>query len=224
MLAAVAVPVGFTPGSIDSRCCGTEDGEMRFICIVFCAVAFLMLGFARTAHAAITASASYTGNQISPGVFEYSITLQNTGTTNIGTFWFGWVVYPPIYDLLPNIPTNVSSPAGWAGQGLNDSIYGGYSAEWTTTTSPLGPGQLLSGFKFDSIDPPEVMRDISPVFPVFRADTSWVYIGLSQGDPGFRFQPTQFVPEPGAGCALITSVALLMRRRRATIVGDARRG
>src|SRR5262249_39462050 len=102
-----------------------EDEEMRTTCIVFGAVAFLMLGLMLPANAAITASATYTGNQISPGIYEYSITLQNTGTTNIGTFWFGWIVYPPIYDLLPSIPQNVSSPPGWTGAGLNDSIYGG---------------------------------------------------------------------------------------------------
>src|SRR6476660_2816765 len=113
----------------------------------------------QTASAAINASASYTTQQLSPSSWRYSVTLQNTGNTNISTYWFGWVVFPPIYDLLPHIPTNVQAPAGWAGAGLNDSIYGGYSAEWTTSTSPLGPGQSLSGFKFDSIDPPEVMRD-----------------------------------------------------------------
>jgi hypothetical protein len=199
-----------------------EEGDMRSILFVLVAIAILVLSLAPPAHAAITASASYTGNQISPGVYEYSITLQNTGTTNIGTFWFGWVVFPPIYDLLPTIPTNVSSPAGRSGAGMNDSIYGGYSAEWTTTTSPLGPGQTLSGFKFDSPDSPTVMSNISPVFPLFRSDTSWVYIGASQGDPGFRFQPTQFVPEPGAAGALLSSVVLLMRRRRATVGGDGR--
>jgi hypothetical protein len=193
---------------------------MRAICIVVSVVGILSIWLAPAAHAAITASATYTGNQISPGIYEYSITLQNTDTTNIGTFWFGWVVFPPIYDLLPTIPTNVSSPAGWSGAGLNDSIYGGYSAEWTTTTSPLGPGQTLSGFKFDSPDSPTVMSNISPVFPLFRSDTSWVYIGASQGDPGFRFQPTQFVPEPGGACVLLGSI-LLIQRRRVTRVADA---
>src|SRR5689334_23315985 len=76
------------------------------------------------AHAAISASATYTGQQVSPGLYHYDLTLQNTGTTNVGTLWFGWVVYPPIYDLLPHLPTNVQSPAGWTGAGLNDSIYG----------------------------------------------------------------------------------------------------
>src|SRR5438046_212869 len=132
--------------------CGTEDGEMQKFCVASCAIGFVLLGLGRASHAAITASASYTGNQISPGVYEYSITLQNTGTTNIGTFWFGWVVFPPIYDLLPHIPQSVSSPAGWTGAGLNDSIYGGYSAEWTSTTSPLLAAPTLSGFKVDPLD------------------------------------------------------------------------
>src|SRR5262245_21236438 len=77
------------------------------------------------ADGAISASASYTYQQLNATTDRYSVTLENTGDTNISTFWFGWVVFPPIYDLLPNLPTNVQAPAGWAGAGLNDSLYGG---------------------------------------------------------------------------------------------------
>jgi len=168
------------------------------------------------ARAAINASISYTSQQVGPGSYKYSATLTNTGTTNIGTFWFGWVVYPPVYDLLPNLPTNVIAPAGWTGAGLNDSFYGGYSTEWTTTTSPLAPGQSLSGFTFVSPDSPTVMSSTSTVFGLFRADTSWVYVGASQapGDPGLRIQATQIVPEPSTGALVAAVLFPLLRRRR----------
>jgi hypothetical protein len=162
--------------------------------------------------AAINATASYTSQQLDASHWRYSVTLNNTGSTNIGTYWFGWVVFPPIYDLLPSIPTNVQSPAGWTGAGLNDSFYGGYSAEWTTSTSPLAPGASLGGFTFDSADSPTVMANTSPVFSLYRTDTSWVYVGPSQGDPGLRFQPTQIVPEPIV--ALLLPAMLLLRRRQ----------
>jgi hypothetical protein len=164
------------------------------------------------ASAAISASASYTSQQVTPGVYRYSVTLHNTGTTNIGTFWFGWVVFPPIYDLLPSLPSNVQSPAGWSGGGLNDSIYGGYSTEWIAST-PLAPGQTLGGFTFDSVDSPSVLSGISPIFPLYTADTSWVYIGASQGDQGFRFQPLQQIPEP-ASLLLFGPLLLLGRAKR----------
>src|SRR4051812_29291860 len=53
---------------------------------------------------------STTGTQANP-VFHYDITVTDTGTTNIGTFWFSWVreVFFP-----PPVPTAVSSPAGWS--------------------------------------------------------------------------------------------------------------
>jgi hypothetical protein len=164
------------------------------------------------ASAAIGASASYTTQQLTQTSWRYSVTLQNTGTTPISTYWYGWVVFPPIYDLLPHIPTNVQHPAGWTGVGLNDSIYGGYSAEWTTNTSPVLPGNSLGGFTFDSTDSPAVMSSNSPVFSPYKSDTSWVYIGPSQGDAGLRIQPTQLTPEPTL--ALLLPGLLLMRRSR----------
>jgi hypothetical protein len=166
------------------------------------------------ARAQISASATYTPQQLGPNSWRYSLTLNNTGSTNVSTLWFGWVVYPPIYDLLPNLPTNVSAPAGWTGTGLNDSFYGGYSVEWTTTSSPLPAHSSLSGFSFDSPDAPTVMLQNSPVFGLFRTDTSWAYIGASQGDPGFQFRPVQNVPEPVSAIALLLPLVVTLRRRR----------
>src|SRR5258706_13895128 len=44
---------------------------------------------------------STTGTPANP-VFNYELTLTNTGTTNLGTFWLAWV---PGADLLPMTPT-----------------------------------------------------------------------------------------------------------------------
>ena len=184
---------------------------IRFSLSVF-AIALLVQPVAR---AQISASATYTPQQLGPNLWRYSLTLNNNGSTNIGTLWFGWIVYPPIYDLLPNVPTNVQAPSGWSGAGLNDSIYGGYSVEWTTAGSPLAAHSSLSGFSFDSPDPPSLMTSTSPVFPIVRSDTSWVYIGASQGDPGFQFTPVQNLPEPASAALLaLPTLALLRRRRR----------
>ena len=43
--------------------------------------------------------------------YLYTISLQNTGTTNIDTFWFSWL--PDNYDFLPSVPTPTGAPANW---------------------------------------------------------------------------------------------------------------
>ncbi len=43
--------------------------------------------------------------------WDYTITLTDTGTTTIGTFWYSWI---PGQGYLPSLPTNFSAPAGWA--------------------------------------------------------------------------------------------------------------
>ena len=60
--------------------------------------------------------------QVSPGVFQYHLTLNNTGTTSIGTFWFSWI---PGAGFMGVSPTNVMSPAGWTDTVTNGgaSIY-----------------------------------------------------------------------------------------------------
>src|SRR5437764_14888421 len=57
------------------------------------------------AFAALPASATISTPQTS-APFNYTITLNNTGTTDIGTFWFAWTSTPSTYDFLPTTPTN----------------------------------------------------------------------------------------------------------------------
>ena len=72
------------------------------------------------------------------GLYNYSILLQNTGTTAIGTFWYAWI---PGQFYLPGTPTNIQPPPGWFysivnSGGADASIL--YSAN--STTSYLQPG------------------------------------------------------------------------------------
>src|SRR5437588_3179346 len=53
---------------------------------------------------------STTGTPANP-VYNYDITLNNTGTTTIGTFWFAWA---PGVNYLPTKPISESNPAGWS--------------------------------------------------------------------------------------------------------------
>ena len=69
---------------------------------VLSALALLFLASASPARADLGASAQVTDIQISPGEYQYDITLKDIGTTNVGTFWFSWV---PGQNFMPVSPT-----------------------------------------------------------------------------------------------------------------------
>src|SRR5262245_41327200 len=94
------------------------------------------------------------------GNFVNTLSIQNTGTTTVGTFWFAWI---PGEDFLPSLPSDVLSPPGWYGYVIG-GIYDSYSVEWYAydPSYNLQPGQTLSGFGFTSDDSPQVLQGISP--------------------------------------------------------------
>jgi hypothetical protein len=175
----------------------------------------LLLALAGSASAyasGIAATGTITDLPGSPGVYDYSIMLNNTGTTNIETFWFSWV---PGAGFLSATPTGVTSPTGWGDKLTN----GGDAIQWTTTTNPLTPGSSLTGFDFDSTETPaQLALDFTGTGtgsgdPVL---TSFVYIGAPLGDPGDQFVVAQ-TPEPGTLPLTMTGICLtvmgLTRRR-----------
>jgi len=177
------------------------------------------------AAAAISASVSYTSQQLNSNTYQYALTLQNTSTAGepIGTFWFAWIpqsVFGYPYDFLPHLPTGVSSPTGWTGAPLVDGIAppsGGGTIEWYDTGTPLPAGQSLTGFSFMSSDPPSAIAGTS-FFDGYPVATSWVYMGALQSggnpsDQGAQLTATQSVPEP-AFCLPMAGVLLLAFRRR----------
>jgi hypothetical protein len=165
----------------------------------------------------LSASATFTDIQTSPGVYSYSITLNNIGTTTIGTFWFAWV---PGDGFLFSTPISVSSPAGWTDTETNS----GSAIRWTTST-PIAAGHSLSGFDFVSTDTPaELLGPVSPPSPGAGdpSTTSFVYIAAPFGDPGDKFAATEATPEPssvaltlmGVGLAVIAGRKKLLNRDR----------
>lgn len=127
---------------------------------------------------------STTGTSTAP-IYHYDITVTDTGTTNVGTFWFGWI---PDEDFLPSVPSAVSNPTGW-----NNTLTGSHNSsdgtaiEWVASSNAITPGQSLSGFDFTTTDSPSVLGAVSPSHPAYPATTSFVYSGAAFSDAGFQF-------------------------------------
>lgn len=142
-----------------------------------------------------------TAGTVSTPVYNYAITVNDTGTTNIGTFWFGWV---PGEDFLPSLPSAVSDPSGW-GHTLtgSDNSTDGNAIEWVATSNKITPGNSLSGFTFSSTDSPSVLAANSPSHPGTPATTAFVYSGAAFSDAGFQF----VVTPPASTTASTTTLA-----------------
>jgi hypothetical protein len=166
--------------------------------------------FTISAHATgIAATATYTSvtDPSTPGVYDYNLTLNNTGTTTIGTFWFSWI---PGGDFLSTTPSSVIAPSGWTVSVFNNGI-DGQSIRWVTTTNLLQAGQSLAGFSFDSTESPDQLllnyngSGKGAGLPVL---TSFVYIGKPLGDPGDQFVASAATPEPGSMLLTLTGLGM----------------
>lgn len=149
-------------------------------------------------------TATYTDTLVSPGVFQYDLTLTNTGTTTIGTFWFSWI---PGAGFMSAAPTNVMSPAGWADAITN----GGMSIQWTTS-SLLAAGGTETGFTFDSTMTPAQLAGTFPGPGLGTGDpitTASLYIAAPFGDPGAQIVATPAVaPTPEPSSLSLAAVAM----------------
>jgi len=144
-----------------------------------------------------------TAGTVENPVYNYDVTVTDTGSTTIGTFWFGWV---PGGDFLPSAPSAASDPAGWSHTfaGSNNS-FDGTSIEWTAASNLITSGHSLSGFKFSTKDSPAVLTGNSTVFTSMPAMTSVVYSGGVFSDAGFQFVVTAGTTTVGSTTNLQTS-------------------
>ncbi|HKM85864.1 MAG TPA: hypothetical protein VJW96_06615 [Terriglobales bacterium] len=179
----------------------------------FCAkmmlVVAVLLATATWSRANEAASATFTVSTVSPGVYQYDLTLTDTGTTTIGTFWFSWV---PGDGFLPVSPTSVVSPTGWSDTLTNS----GGAIRWTTGT-PLTAGSSQSGFEFDSTLTPTQLEAASTSIPSDPVDTFFTYSGAPFSDAGFQgvaAPAAAATPEPPTFVLLAGALGLLAFARR----------
>ena len=137
------------------------------------------------------ATATISGVAAGGGVFDYTITLKNTGTTLLDGFWYAWTLGG---NNLSAAATNPGSSLGW----VDTSIAGNTSISWQGNSgNTLAVGQSAT-FTFDSTETPTAITT-SP------SGESVVYvggIGFEQNASGVAspvFSPTLVAaPEPSS--------------------------
>jgi len=166
---------------------------------------FLFIRLALAVAAGLAAStissraqeASATISDVQAGsVFDYTITLLNTGSDNLNSFWYGWTTGG---NNLPSghNPTSAGNSLGWA------NILDGNSIQWENSSGTLlAPGQ--SGiFTFVSTATPSAIT-ASPSGESVAYVSGIDFSQDSSGDSTPVFSPTLVAaPEP-------SSVSLLM--------------
>ena len=185
--------------------------------------AFLLflLGCFTNCFAALSASATLTWTQVG-SQFNYTIVVKNTGTTNIGTFWFSWL---PGADYLPTRPSAAAGPAGWSASILQGVP--GFSIEYVATSGPIGPGQTSNAFTFSTTDTPAVILGTSSPSGN-KVTTTTIYSGGPFSDTGFVLVVTQGTTSSNAfklakdtivgGNAVAGTVTLAQPSSSATVV------
>lgn len=175
--------------------------------LLWLTAACLCLLAAATGRAATLASATLVSTPLSAGAFDYTITLDNIGTTPIETFWYAWT---PGEDYLATSPAP-KLPSGWTATITGGTPGDGFAIEWTTTSAPLAAGSSLN-FQFDSTDTPAEIAGDSVFFPGTPVGTSFVYQGGPFAGGSDQFV-VQSVPEPSTTSAFAIGLLFLGWRR-----------
>jgi MYXO-CTERM domain-containing protein len=191
--------------------------------VIYSGIALAALGLftAPASASALDATADMTA--VADGAnWDYTITLTNTGTGPIGTFWYAWV---PGAGYLPTMPTNIVAPANWVDTITNGPPPSdGFSIQFTESGTSFGiaPGSSLQ-FTFSSTSSPATLAGLSAIHPPTPIGTSTIFGGAPFSDAGQSFVVTSgvtsAVPEPSTlafGLVSIASLAALRRRRKNT--------
>lgn len=147
------------------------------------------------------ASESIVAHKIAPGDYRYTITLKDTGTTAIGTFWFAWV---PGDDFLPAKP-KASAPKGWSDHLIGG---GGYSIQWVANSSgnALKAGHSMT-LVFTSSAKPAAVFGASKIHPPTNVTTSVVFTGLNASGTEYEFAASSTKVGSPVGWDALTAAA-----------------
>ena len=172
---------------------------------------------AATSKGGEIATATLSQSSLGGGEFQYNLTLSDTGSTTLGTYWFAWI---PGDNFMPVAPTNIVSPAGWQDVVTSGGPSGGYAIQWTASTpgADLIAGNSFSGFSFESTLTLAQLEGPSAGTPADAVDSAFVYGGAPFSDAGFQVTATATVaPEPSSillSAGGLGAFLFVLRRRR----------
>ena len=156
------------------------------------------LGFSTVSgHAqSATATISYT---TAGANFDYTVTLFDSGTTDLNSFWYGWTQDG---NNLPSDPGTAGNSLGWA-----DNLDGN-SIQWENSSgTALTPGHSAT-FTFVSSSSPTAIT-------AGASGESVAYVNgidFSQGSPGDStgvFSPVLETPEPSSAVLLAAGLGIV---------------
>jgi hypothetical protein len=156
------------------------------------------LGISAVSGHAQSASATISYTAAGPN-FDYTVTLFNSGSTSLESFWYGWT---DSGNNLPSNPSSAGNSAGWA----ND--LDGNSIMWEGGSgNALAPNHSAT-FTFVSTSSPTAMTT-----PPAGASVAYVgSIDFSQGvsgDSTGAFSPVLVVPEPSSVALLVAGLGIM---------------
>lgn len=156
--------------------------------IAFAAAAGLAVS-AVSSHAQSSEATATISDVAGSGGFDYTISLKNTGTGGLNTFWYGWT---DDGNNLPSNPDDAGNSLGWA----ND--LDGNSIVWENDASTaLAPGQTGTFTFFSSDSPTDITTAPSGGSVVYNG------VGTFSAGQSDAFSPTlAATPEPGSSALL----------------------
>src|SRR5271169_6414015 len=107
----------------------TKQPKFKSIYLILIAVAGLAASTV-SSQASVSASATISGT-VTAGGYNYTITLDNTGTSSLKSFWYGWTV---LGNNLPSIPSTAGNSLGWVNTVSGNSIMWGDGTGTALTT------------------------------------------------------------------------------------------
>ncbi len=113
--------------------------------------------------------------------FKYTITVSDTGTTPINTFWYAWT--PTQGQTIPATLTPGTAPFGWTALQSADGI------QWNTTAYPITVGESAATFTFDTSAAPAVVEAAGN-------NIGYVYSGAAEATAGGVVTPAVVTPTP----------------------------
>ena len=178
------------------------------------------LAASTVASQAQSATATISGVPAAGGDFDYTLTLKNTGTQSLNSFWYGWTTSG---NNLPSDPISAANSLGWVSSIAGNSIqwenssysYYGYTYYYGT---PLAAGQSAT-FTFVSASTLSAITQ-SP------SGESVAYVGGIDGSQGVTGDSTAVfsttiaaVPEPSsmgvvAAGSLVLAAGFKLRNER----------